>query len=150
MAVAGARRLAAISRETTVAEWAGAADAVCAPALVEQRRLGERLQRQVRRDAGGRLRALGRGAAPASGPHAATLDGVEALARPGALTEGEIQSWLAAARRCATLTERLADAYEAQDDARIAQLTGQADRRAEASPPRRAPSRRACAQRVQE
>ncbi len=141
-----------ISKEVTVAEWAEAADAICAPALVEQRRLGERLQAA---SAAGTPEAVFERSAAVLRERAArtqaTLDGVEALARPDALSEGEIQSWLAAARRGATLTVKLADAYEGQDDARIAQLTGQADRRAEATLARaRALQLRSCAERVQE
>ena len=143
---------ASFDAEVTLAEWAGSADAICGPALVEQRRLGERLEAA---GAAGEPAAVFRRSAAVLRERAvlaqATVDRVEALARPFALTDGEIPGWLAAERRRATLTAKLADAYEERDDARIAQLTGQADRRAEASLGQaRALKLKVCARRAEE
>nr|MBA2349866.1 hypothetical protein [Solirubrobacterales bacterium] len=80
----------------------------------------------------------------------ATLDRIEALERPPK-AEDEIAAWIARSRRQATLTDTLADAYEARDDARVAQLTGRLDEGAAAAgEAAKRLGMRTCAERVQE
>ncbi len=133
----------------TRAEFARQADAVCAPELVKLRALRERID-----TAGGDSRAVfSRSAAllrESTAVGRAAYDRIEALERPSEAEE-QIAGWIAAERRQAALTDRLAGAYEARDDARIAQLSGRADQQAGATvAAARELGMRACAQRVQE
>ena len=56
----------------------------------------------------------------------ATFDRIEGLQAPGAQRDA-VGAWVADNRRQAALTDALADAFEAQDQTRIARLSEQVD-----------------------
>ncbi len=78
----------------------------------------------------------------------ATFDRIEALEEPGA-TRDAVGAWLASNRRQAALTITLAEAFDAQDQTRIAHLSEEVDALEERnSATARGFGMRACAQRV--
>ena len=107
--------------------FAREADGVCRPALAQLRAVKKRIDAAA---AGAdpdvvfaRSAALLREGAAIS---RATLDRIEALEEPSAMRDA-VGAWVAANRRQAALTDELAAAFDAQDETRIAQLSGRVD-----------------------
>ncbi len=107
--------------------FAREADAVCAPALAKLRAVRERVDATA---AGADPDAIFRRTAELLREGAAisraTFDRIESLEEP-ADGAGAVDDWVAANRRQAALTAELAAAFAAQDETRIARLSGEVD-----------------------
>lgn len=130
--------------------FARQADAVCRPALTELRAVEKRLDAVA---AGAdpdvifaRSAALLREGTAIS---RASMDRIEILQEPDA-AQDKVGAWVASNRRQAALTDALAAAFEAQDDTRIAQLSGKVDELEDANnATARSLGMRSCAERVE-
>jgi len=79
----------------------------------------------------------------------AGMDRIEILQEPDA-AQDTVGAWVASNRRQAALTDALAAAFEAQDDTRIAQLSGRIDELEDANnATARSLGMRSCAERVE-
>ena len=131
------------------AAFAREADAICRPALQRLRSVRARIGAAA---AGADPDAIfGRTATllrEGAGISREALDRVEALEDPEA-TRDEIGAWLASNRRQAALTDRLARAFEVQDETGIARLSETIDELEERNnATARGLGMRACAERV--
>ena len=111
-------------QERLRADFVQEADAVCGPALVRLRVLQARIDVVA---AGADADAIYARTADllrdGAGVAGAVLDRIESLEAPAEDADA-IAAWLAANRRQAALTRRLAAAFDAQDQTRIARLSG--------------------------
>ena len=132
------------------AEFARQADAICRPALAHLLTVKERIDTV---SAGAdpdviftrTATLIHKGAAISR----ATFDRIEGLEAPGAQRDA-VGAWVAANRRQAAMTDALADAFDAQDQTRIAQLSEEIDELDErTNATARGLGMRSCAERVQ-
>jgi hypothetical protein len=132
------------------AAFVAQADALCAPELKQLRDVRAQLDKAA---GGGDPNVIFRRSAQllreGAATTRATFDRIEALDRPPADRE-RVAAWIAAVRRQTAMTVALSGAFDRQDDARIAQLSGRIDAMADVnSGLARTLGLRACARRAE-
>jgi hypothetical protein len=110
------------------AEYAKQADAICAPALVQLRRVAARLQQVAAgNDPAVIFRDTAREVRRSLTTSRQVTDRLDALAVPGGKDADRAKDWVAAQRRQIDLTDQLAAAFEARDERRVSQLSERID-----------------------